>query len=816
MTTTARPIPPVPPFSNRYMATGRDVPNKQTSNLQLSNPDQLAERTRVFVEFLDSQRSSTDHLEYKEKIRSMLRRGDTRLIVNINDVRNFHSEYCYGLLTQPMDYLYSFDDALREMVNLMIHGEPDLPWEDLNKVFFHVGLDGAFGDHHINPRTLSTNLLSQLVCIEAIVTSCFLVRPKLVKSVHYAEKTNSFISREYRDATMTSNYIPISNAYPTEDADGNILSTEYGYCVYRDCQKIVIQEIPERAPPGQLPRSIDVLLMDDLVDRAKPGDRIQLVAIYKSLASIANGQVPPTFRTILLANNISALGKESSQPLLTDIDIQHIKQLSKRQDIFELLSRSLAPSIFGHEYIKKAILLMLLGGVEKNLENTHIRGDINILLVGDPSTAKSQMLRFVLNTAHLAIATTGRGSSGVGLTAAVMLDKETGERRLEAGAMVLADRGIVCIDEFDKMSDIDRVAIHEVMEQQTVTIAKAGIHLSLNARCSVLAAANPIWGQYRESCTPQENIRLPDSLLSRFDLLFIVLDTMNERHDRHIAKHVTNMHRYLPPGVEEGTVINNDNYNIDQGTEEETLETSIFQKMTRIFDDEDDSNQKSDCLTIAFIKKYIHYARVRMKPILTQPAIDTIRRVYNEFRSKKEEEEINAEKTLPVTPRTLETLIRLSTAHAKSRLSMTVDEQDALIAEELVRYCLYKEVKKQGKIKKRRGNDVVNQEMKELEIVDDEEIDDDLIDDNIDDIVDNIDNVIDSSKPTFTQEMISTVKSGLLRLRSKNQSEGFFPISLLMEELAGAEISFAQVEAILGHMEQTNMIMYREQTIIFL
>ncbi|KAJ8909460.1 hypothetical protein NQ315_013823 [Exocentrus adspersus] len=279
-----------------------------------------------------------------------------------------------------------------------------------------------------------------------------LVHPKVVRSVHYCPATKKIMERKYSDLTSLEAF-PSAAVYPTKDDEGNSLETEFGLSTYKDHQTISIQEMPEKAPAGQLPRSVDIICDNDLVDKCKPGDRIQVVGNFRCLPHKQGSFTTGTFR-------------------------------------------SLAPSIHGHDYIKKAILCLLLGGVEKVLPNgTRLRGDINILLIGDPSVAKSQLLRYVLCTAPRAIPTTGRGSSGVGLTAAVTTDQETGERRLEAGAMVLADRGVVCIDEFDKMSDIDRTAIHEVMEQGRVTIAKAGIHASLNARCSVLAAANPVYGK---------------------------------------------------------------------------------------------------------------------------------------------------------------------------------------------------------------------------------------------------------------------------------------------------------------------------------
>ncbi|KAJ3322074.1 MCM DNA helicase complex subunit, partial [Blyttiomyces sp. JEL0837] len=479
----------------------------------------MNERIRFFADFLERDYAENEH---RDKIRKMMSVGQRRLIVNINTLRSYNVQYAKGILENPFEYIPAFVSALKQVATASevfpeVQQQIESSGRKLDDMQFHVGFEGSFGEFHLSPRKLMAKHIGRLVCLEGIVTRCSLVRPKVAKSVHYCEKTDMFIEREYRDGTSLNPGLPTPSTYPKEDEEGNPLVTEFGLCTYRDYQTLVIQEMPERAPPGQMPRPVDVILDDDLVDVVKPGDRVQIVGVYRSYGK----------------------GVQTSAQF-------------RRKDVFDLLSASLAPSIFGHDMIKKAILLLLLGGLEKNLANgTHIRGDINMLMIGDPSTAKSQMLRFVLNTAPLAIATTGRGSSGVGLTAAVTTDKETGERTLEAGAMVLADRGVVCIDEFDKMSDIDRVAIHEVMEQQTVTIAKAGIHTSLNARCSVIAAANPAYGQYDNEKSPHQNIPLPDSLLSRFDLLFVVLDNLTDEHNRLISEHIIRMHRYIPPGVEE-------------------------------------------------------------------------------------------------------------------------------------------------------------------------------------------------------------------------------------------------------------------------
>jgi len=635
---------------------------------------------REFTEFIEY-----DHGQgaYMEKVRQMMQEGKQRLVLGLSDLRAFNPEMAEGLLKTPAERIPAYEAALKDIV---ANEDPNFrTLGNTEDTLFHVGVYGAFGANHVSPRTLASHLLSKLVCIDGIVTTASSVRPKVAKSVHYCPATKNTINREYRDATSLSG-MPTNATYPTKDDQGNLLETEFGLSVYHDVQKVTIQEMPERAPPGQLPCAIDINLGADLVDTCKPGDRIQIVGVYRAIPAKAGGITQGLFKTIVVANHVRQLSKEVSQPTMTDLDIEQIKNLAKQKNVFSLLSESLAPSIYGHTQIKQGLLLQLLGGVEKVLENgTHLRGDINMLLIGDPSTAKSQMLRSAMNIAPLAISTTGRGSSGVGLTAAVTTDGESGERRLEAGAMVLADRGIVCIDEFDKMSDADRVAIHEVMEQQTVTIAKAGIHASLNARCSILAAANPIYGTYDRSLPPVKNIGLPDSLLSRFDLLFVVLDEKDSDRDNIIANHVLRMHRFCPRGQEGQPLVFSDKYEeITRADEEEEEAQPMYQQKDRLLHGH---FKGAEILTVTFLKKYIHYAKSRMQPKISDEASEKIVTHYGTLRDK----DANAYNTLPVTARTLETLIRLSSAVAKCRLSREVLESDVDTAYAIMEAAIFSE-----------------------------------------------------------------------------------------------------------------------------
>uniref|UniRef100_A0A672Q1K2 DNA replication licensing factor MCM3 n=1 Tax=Sinocyclocheilus grahami TaxID=75366 RepID=A0A672Q1K2_SINGR len=654
--------------------------------VEVLDDQEMREAQRDYLDFLDDDQ---DQGIYQSKVRQMISENKSRLTVNLNDLRRRNEKRAAKLLNNAFEELLAFQRALKDLVASI-----DATYAKQHEEFF-IGLEGSFGSKHVSPRTLTSRLLGSMVCLEGIITKCSLVRPKVVRSVHYCPATKKTMERKYTDMTSLDAF-PSSAIYPTMDEENNPLETEFGLSIYKDHQTITVQEMPEKAPAGQLPRSVDIILDNDLVDAVKPGDRTQVIGTYRCLPGKKGGFTSGTFRTIMIACHVKQMSKEVSHFFSAD-DVAKIKSFcrTRSKNLFDQLARSLAPSIHGHEYIKKAILCMLLGGVEKVLENgSRIRGDINVLLIGDPSVAKSQLLRYVLHTAPRAIPTTGRGSSGVGLTAAVTTDQETGERRLEAGAMVLGDRGVVCIDEFDKMSDMDRTAIHEVMEQGRVTIAKAGIHARLNARCSVLAAANPVYGRYDQYKTPMENIGLQDSLLSRFDLLFIMLDQMDPEQDREISDHVLRMHRYRDPHEQDGAAfalggtvdaLATEDPDV---TQEEEEELQVYEKHNPLL--HGSKKVKDRVVSKAFMRKYIHVAKA-LSPVLTQDAANHIAEEYSRLRNQ---EQLGSDiaRTSPVTARTLETLIRLSTAHAKARMSKVVELVDTDVAVELVQFAYFKKV----------------------------------------------------------------------------------------------------------------------------
>ncbi|KAJ1723266.1 MCM DNA helicase complex subunit [Coemansia erecta] len=660
--------------------------------------------------------------------------GTVRLVVSLDHVREFDAALAAAVVARPGELVAALEAAATDAVRAAAAAAGVAA----GLVAVAVGFGGAFGSNQVSPRGLRARLVGQLVCVEGIVTRCSLVRPKVVRSVHYAEATRTFYAKGYADATAGgAGPAAGSAAYPTTDDSGNALTTEFGLSRYADHQTVGLQEMPERAPAGQLPRGVDVLLDGDLVDAVKPGDRVAMVGVYRALGGRATTSASAVFRTVLVASAVRVFGAGSlamagggggvpGARALADADVRNIHAVARRGDAFELLAQSLAPSICGHAAIKRALLLQLVGGSERNLANgTHIRGDINVLMVGDPSTAKSQVLRYALRIAPLAIATTGRGASGVGLTAAVVSDSDTGERRLEAGAMVLADRGVVCIDEFDKMADADRVAIHEVMEQQTVTVAKAGIHTTLNARCSVLAAANPVYGRYDPRRAPHQNIALPDSLLSRFDLLFVVADSMDEARDRTVSEHVLRMHRYVggggaPGGEPGGEAAGADEGAADDGAAAAARACAVYepfnaylhagvaaaapQQRTRTRGGSRRAAAEAaaaaaeaprrEVLSTEFLRRYIFFAKHMVRPALGAEAADDLALAYADLRAQASGEGgagPAAHTTAPVTARTLETLIRLATAHAKLRLSPAVEPQDADVAKALLRLALFNE-----------------------------------------------------------------------------------------------------------------------------
>ena len=660
-------------------------------------------------------------------IQDATKKNLSRVTIDINRMRESDPTLVNMVLKNPLKIIPLMEKKLDE-ISTNFKGEKvqSNTIQSKKEEKLHLNLQGMLGTHLVSPRGLTAELTNQYVGVQGIVTRISEVRSKLVYSVHYCEETKKGNIKEYNDqmkiAESSNTYGQplngnfeigkasgfMNNAIPQRDINHNPLTLEYGHSKFRNNQTILLQEPPERTPLGQLPRSVEVILEGDLVDKVKPGDRIQVNGVFKTISTMATN-TSGGVKTVLIGTNVQELNNDIQQNEFTGEDLKRIRELSKQRNVFDVLANSIAPGIYGHQDIKRALVLQLLGGNETNLEDgTHLRGDINILMIGDPSTAKSQFLRYMLNIAPNAINTTGKGSTGVGLTAAVVVDRDLGERHLEAGAMVLGDRGIVCIDEFDKMNEVDRVAIHEVMEQQTVTIAKAGIHVSLNARCSVLAAANPIYGQYQSDVSASRNIGFPDSLLSRFDLCFIVLDEHSSELDRKISEKVLDNHMFTIDAAKFGDDAE-DKVIEPEIKLEENKKTTMYEK----YNPRAKSNN-NNILTKEFLRKYIYYAKSKINPSLTREATDYISKSWTNIREKSVSEEWKG-KTIPVTVRTLESLIRLATAYAKARLSQKVEKQDALNAVELLTNSFFAE--NEGKLLEQ------EEEENQMDLVEEEEDD---------------------------------------------------------------------------------------------
>lgn len=591
--------------------------------------------------------------DYKGELADISRDFPNRKSINISyeAVAEHNSELAEYLLTNPEKVIYAGQRALKDITGYDVH----LRITNIPRKLGRVPI-----------RELRAEHLGKFIAVEGLVRRASEVRPKLIEASFQCLRCGAVI-RVPQEEELTFReplecYKEQSGCGKSQATTRFKLLTEKS--IYVDTQRLELQESPEGLRGGEQPQRLVAYVEDDLVGEVLPGNRVVLNGILGGTQRKERGVKSVLFDIFLRTNSIEVEEREFEEIAITPEEEQEILKLSKDKMLYQKIVSSIAPSIHGMEMEKEALALQLFGGVPKEMpDGTKIRGDIHILLVGDPGTAKSQLLRYISTLAPRGIYASGKGATAAGLTAtAVRDDSFEGRWTLEAGALVLGDKGIVCVDEIDKMSEHDRSAIHEAMEQQTTSIAKAGITATLHCRCALLGAANPKFGRFEEYKALAEQIELTPTLLSRFDLIFSVTDKPDTKKDTEMAEHILRLHH-----AGEIACYRAETEGGRYTKEDEELAAKVVKPE----------------IEPELLRKYIAYAK-RTKPVMTKEAEETLKEYYVSLRSQGEQEGA----AVPITPRQLEAFVRLSEASARVRLSDEITKEDAERAIRLMHYCL--------------------------------------------------------------------------------------------------------------------------------
>lgn len=566
---------------------------------------------REFKAFLTEYTDESGSSVYGNRIRTLGEINAESLEVSYDHLSSSKAILAYFLANAPSEMLKLFDDVALDVV--LLH------YPDYERIHTEIHVRIYDLPVHYTLRQLRQSHLNCLVRVSGVVTRRTGVFPQLKYVKFDCIKCGVTLGPFQQESNVE---VKISFCQNCQSRGPFSLNSEK--TVYRNYQKLTLQESPGTVPAGRLPRHRDVILLWDLIDKAKPGEEIEITGIYRNNydAQLNNRNGFPVFATILEANNVVKAHDQLAGFRLTEEDEQNIRKLSRDPQIIDKIVNSIAPSIYGHEDVKTAIALSLFGGVAKTAKGSHVvRGDINVLLLGDPGTAKSQALKYAEKTAHRAVFATGQGASAVGLTASVRRDPLTSEWTLEGGALVLADKGTCLIDEFDKMNDQDRTSIHEAMEQQTISISKAGIVTTLQARCGIIAAANPIGGRYNSTIPFSANVELTEPILSRFDILCVIRDTVDPEEDERLARFVVGSHSRSHPTTQSAAAAAEENSMDVEPESEVARESQAAMKA-----------QKEGEIPQELLRKYILYAREHCSPKLLNMDEDKVARLFADMR----------------------------------------------------------------------------------------------------------------------------------------------------------------------------------------